>query len=283
VLRESDPLSIEVVDELGLLDTSVFLNTAGEPIALFGTETDDAFGGTSQDFRIFIVTDIHAALGADNPALVAEALSLLSTIDPQDIALLLENPVDLLEFTTVGGISVGRWGNGNLLAVDKNLTNPGVDEDSGIDSFSGNDSLHFIYGEAPGPIPTTGSAAYNFLVGTNSTSASGATIGNGATSGFISVNFSTADAFISMDVDHAGSLYSVSGNLMIDGASLFDTSVVASTGTAGSACNPSCTTFIDGGFAGPAPAMMPAMPGNIGIEYEIQETDAIIGVAGFAY
>ena len=70
---------------------------------------------------------------------------------------------------------------------------------------------------------------------------------------------------------------------MIDGDYLFDTSVVASTGTAGSACNLSCATIIDGSFMGPAPTMMPNMPNNIGIEYEIYETDVIIGVAGFAY
>ena len=72
---------------------------------------------------------------------------------------------------------------------------------------------------------------------------------------------------------------------MVDGLSVFSDAgtVTASTGTAGSACNPSCETVIDGLFMGPSPSTMPNMPNNIGIEYDIQETDVIIGVAGFAY
>ncbi len=276
--KETDPLSTDAVDAGNFFNLSLFLNGSGAPIGLLGTEEEDD-GITVETFRLFAVTDINAALDSDNPAVVAEALALLNTADPANIAKALENPAQILEFSASGDVGFGRWGNGNLLFVDKNLTDPGIDEDSGIISFSGDQSMHFIYGPDPGIIPTSGSATYNFLDGTQSTSISGATIGNGAIAGFINVNFGLSNASINMDVDHAGALYSVSGSLMIDGIALFDTGVVASTGAAGSVCNPSCTTFIDGGFAGPANGL--GEPTHIGIEYDINDTDVIIGVAAF--
>jgi hypothetical protein len=54
---------------------------------------------------------------------------------------------------------------------------------------------------------------------------------------------------------------------------------VATIGIRGSACNPMCPTYIDGGFAG---ELVSGTPEFIGLEYDIQETDVIIGVAAFS-
>ncbi len=73
---------------------------------------------------------------------------------------------------------------------------------------------------------------------------------------------------------------------MIDGVFLFDSlgGVTAQNITDMSgACYPSCDTFVEGSFIGPGSVSMPGMPNNIGVEYDIQETDVITGVVGFSY
>ncbi len=282
---ENDPNQLEG-EASALFDATVFKSSDGKPIAFFGKEEDDDnnTAGVPDLFETFATIDAAAALGADDETLAETVKIFLDAADRDQIDLFLENPASVGEFqTTDEGLSLGRWTDGNVLSVIKNLTTGAIDE-TGVDELTDFQSIHFIYGAAPGPIPTSGGASYNFTAGTASSSTSGATTGNGAITGFISVSFSTSDAFLNMDVDHNGSLYSLSGGLTIDGESLFDTnSVIASTGTAGSACNPSCNAIIDGGFAGPVAPSMPNMPNNIGIEYEILETDIITGVAGFSY
>ena len=56
--------------------------------------------------------------------------------------------------------------------------------------------------------------------------------------------------------------------------------VTATTTAAGSACNPNCMTHIDGVFAGTNDPS--GFPINLGIEYDIQDTDPVMGVAGFS-
>ena len=270
-----------------LFDTTVFKNSDGKPIAFLGIEEDDdSASGLIELTETFALIDPAAALGADDVTIAETVKEFLDAADPDKVDLFLQNPASVGEFqTTDEGLSLGRWTDGNVLSVFRNVSTGEIDE-TGFDELVDFQSIHFIYGEAAGPLPGTGFAIYNFTAGTSSTSNSGATIGNGVTNGFIGVSFSTADASVNFDVDHDGSLYSVSGALMIDTAngSLFDfNSVVAFTSTPGSACNPSCNTIIDGGFAGPVSPSMPNMPNNIGIEYEILETDIIMGVAGFSY
>lgn len=278
ISHDDDPM--DIVDSGGLFNVSLFLNGSNQPIGLLGTESD--FNGmTTENFRVFAVTDVAAALTSDNANLSAEALSLLNENTVQGF----DNPAQILEFMNIGTVSFARIGNGNLLFSDINLTNPGVDQESGIDPFVNNQSLHIIYGPEPGPIPTSGMGIYSFLTmgGTQSTSVSGATIGNGITGGSIFVDFSTSSASLGMNVDHNGDTYSVSGALMIDGNTLFDaspTSVTAMNITAMSgACYPSCPTFIDANFAGPTNGS--SQPSHILLGYDIRETDPIIGVGVF--
>lgn len=271
---------IESVEASDFSDVSIFKNSNGKPIAFFGTEEDDD-SGTVEIFEVFATIDPEAALGADDSTVASDVKKYLDEADTNLVNLFLENPAEVAEFaTTPEGLAVGRWANGRVLSVDRNLGS-GTFGATDVEELSGFQSIHFIYGEAAGPIPTVGSATYQLTTYTHSTSVSGDTIGDGAVpGGSISVFFSSANASINFDVDHGSTMYSIGGNLMIDGVRLQDTTVIASTGTPGSACNPSCNTFIDGLFLGPG---APSMPNNIGIEYDIQDTDVITSVAGFSY
>ena len=72
-------------------------------------------------------------------------------------------------------------------------------------------------------------------------------------------------------------LYNISDNEIRD---ITPGDVMAFTSAPGSACNPSCNTFIDGGFAG---TLDPSNnPIHLGIGYDIQDTDEVMGVAGFS-
>jgi len=147
---------------------------------------------------------------------------------------------------------------------------------------TGYQSVHLIFGpQLTTPIPTSGSATYTFMGGTQSTSLSGATIGQGVTSGTISISdFSTAEASLDMQVVH-GDTYNVSGTLSINPTNgLNPLNVTASTASpdTNSACYPSCMTYVQGGFTGPTSG---GIPQYVGITYAIQEHDPIIGVAAF--
>ena len=268
-----DQLSPGLVDVTAGFDGSLFFNDAGDLIGALFTEDND-LGGLE---RTFGTVDINSLLGGDDPAAVSEIQALLATADQNLIDQFKQNPAKVAEFElTPGGIGWGRFSNGSLISVDDG-------GDTELDELSGFQSIHFVFGPTPSSIPTVGSAVYNFVGGTQSTSVSGATIGQGATGGMLTVDFGTSSATLSMDVNHAGNLYFVSGDLLINAADneIFDLTngVFASTNTIGSACNPDCMVHIDGGFAGaPDPNGFPL---HAGIEYDIQESDIIIGVAGF--
>ena len=185
----------------------------------------------------------------------------------------------MTDFYTNGSSGMGRWTSGKILAY--NTSSATAD----VKTLTGNQSIPFIYGPDPGAIPTTGSATYTFVHGTQSTSLSGATIGNGVTSGNINVNFGTNSANLSMVVNHvntdnSGGDYNVSGPLALNAPSngIMDTGSVLATGGTG-ACASSCGVNIQGGFAGPTNAS--GNPSSIGIGYIINENDPITGVAGF--
>lgn len=102
-------------------------------------------------------------------------------------------------------------------------------------------------------------------------------------SGTISVDFGLGSGSINMVVDHIPSFpYTISGALNVVPADneIFDQfpGLNTTTSAPGSACNPMCDAFLDGGFAGPSNA---GVPDFVGIEYDIQDTDVVMGVAGF--
>ena len=267
-----DPTQTDGFDVVSGSGGSLFVNGNGQGIGALFTE-DDA--GTLE--RTFGTVDINAMLGGDDPAAVAEVQSLLATADASLVDKFKQKPATVAEYhLTPGGIGWGRFANGFLVSVDDHN---GTD----LHELTGNQSVHFIFGPMPQSFPGTGRAVYNFVGGTQSTSVSGATIGNGVTGGQLAVDFGGSSATIAMHVDHAGSFYTVSGDLGVNLAKneIFDLTngVTAITTTLGSACIQGCITHIDGGFAGaPDPGGFPL---HAGIVYDIHESDIITGAAGF--
>ncbi|MFQ5659947.1 MAG: FecR domain-containing protein [Gammaproteobacteria bacterium] len=286
LINPTDPN--DPVDTTLGINTSVFFNANGEPIGAILTDTK--FG----NIRTFGTIDLNAMLGGDDPATVAEVNALLALGDPAVIATFQQNPATLAEFTVTGGLSTGRWANGRFLSLEP--PGPGVSNPAEVDVLTGFQSLHFVFGQEPPPLPTLGTASYNLINSTNSTSVDGATIGQGATGGFIAVNFGMSTGFINMDVTHNSVNYLVSGNLTIqaNNNSIFDQffNVIASTTNGNSACNPDCLTEIDGAFIGPGIGTNNT-PQYLGLEYDISERNdtatgatigpgaEITGVAGF--
>ncbi len=262
---------LEPVDIFSGDNPAMFLNDSGGLIGLVATDDED--GG-----RTFGTIDIDAMLGGDNTTAVSEFNSLLGQADPLQISRFRENQATLAESVfNSGGLSWGRWSNGLILSFDT------FDGQTELDELTGNQSLHYIFGPEPASIPTMGQALYDFIGGTRSTSLSGATIGQGVTGGNIAVDFASSNGFLQMDVLHNSTEYFVAGQLIVGNNEIFDQTngVFATTTASGSACNPDCPTFIDGGFAGPADSSGP--PKHIGIEYDIHEDDIITGVAGFGF
>ena len=192
----------------------------------------------------------------------------------------------MLEFDSIGDVFWFRWGDGLILSLDQLsdgtvLTN--------VDELSGNQSLHVVVGPEPSGIPTLGTAIYDFAGGTQSTSVSGATIGEGVTAGFVGIDFLSSSGFLQMNVLHDSIDYLISGNLGLVASenALFDNEfggvgVIASTNVAGSACNPDCIVELDGGFVGESFEFQSELfPKYLGFEYDIAETDEITGVAAF--
>ena len=226
--------------------------------------------------------DIAGLLGGDDPASVAEVNALLAGADQTQVEAFLGAPAKAVESViNPVGIAWGRWADGNVLIMDET----GHTE---VQQLTDNQSIHFIFGPEPPLIPNTGYASYGFLGGTHSTSASGATLGDGVLDGGIYVYFSDASAFLGMDVGHNGGVYSVYGTLQIDAA---DNHITGMPGQVSAymydnparfntICGDGCSAYLEGGFAGPMDTQ--GNPANIGIAYGIGERDPITGVAAFS-
>jgi hypothetical protein len=262
-------------------DASIFIDGNDNVIGALGTETFDPPDVlTTVDARIVNTIDLTLMQAGDNSTAVAEVNSLIgqqTTGDQAVIEAYVSGATTIADSTLniTDGFGWGRWTSGTLLAFD---ATPGTE----VNTLTGEQSTHFIFGQAPlGPIATSGNATYTFVGGTRSTSASGSTIGTGVTTGSIGVDFGRGNGTIGMNVDHAGTVYNVSGSMNVlpaDGV-IFDNIVTAMT-TSGN-CNTGCQTFIDGGFAGPDSSTT-GIPKYIGIEYDIQDIDVVMGVAGFS-
>jgi hypothetical protein len=271
-----DALEPDGVDIVFGYNVSLFVSSNQVSGVLFTEENDFPPPAT---FRVFATVDKDSVLGGDDPTSVEEAQAFLAAADSAQIAIFdAGTPATITDsaFFPDFGFGWGRWTNGLIFSTDDDSPPETIAE-----GLTGNQSLHFIFGQDPGVIATSGSASYGFIGGTRSTSADGSTIGNGVTSGTININFA-GSGDINMMVDHIADFpYTVFGTLNVISAdnAIFDVGVTATTGDSGSACFSSgCAMFMDGGFAGPAVA---GVPGHIGIEYDIQDTDVVMGVAGF--
>ena len=188
-----------------------------------------------------------------------------------------------------GRVLPGRWyclgplggDGGNVLVVDVDIVAGSSGGNKTVEklTFAGNQSLAFVTGDAPATPLQGATGTYQFIGGTQSTTASGATIGQGVTSGELIFDFGSLLGTVAMTVNHLID-YNVTGFLEIDDTNprlFFDTDVTAI--TTGGNCDTGCTTFIDGGFAG---ALSGASPAHAGLEYDIADpVDGILGVAAF--
>lgn len=274
----------EEQDGVGVINApefSLFVRDSdGVIVGLYLLEEEDSPDGSDFLTAVVATTDPDAVRGGDNPDVVNAAGSLLALADQQMVAFVEEKRAVVADQFLSDGIGWFRFTDGRILVVED-------DEDAAhVEDLTRNQSIHFIFGPPPPPLPTSGFAFYDFFGGTQSTSLSGETIGKGAVEGEISVDFGRSEAFLSMKVDHASLEYFVQGLLNVNTGGdndIFDYQVFASTSvpTPDSACYPQCPVLLDGGFAGPA--VSEGFPEFIGFEYEIYEDDPIIGVAGFQF
>jgi len=270
------------VDMVAGTQATVFVGDSGY-VGILSTQHDQ---NSSQMQRSIGTVDIAAVLGGDDAASVQEVETLLQGADQTTVEQFLADPAHIAESTiNPVGIGWGRWANGQVLIMD----------DSGhteARQLTGNQSVHFVFGPEPPMIPTTGTATYGFLGGTQSTSLSGATIGDGVIGGIIDVYFGDAYAFLGMGVSHAGNLYDISGPLSVAPAGQNQISDIPEAVTAqiysrtGFVLNgpcggyPGCITHIQGRFAGPMDDN--SNPANLGITYTIDTQDPITGAAAFS-
>jgi hypothetical protein len=276
-----DPARNEPVNVVTGTRATFFANEKGF-IGVLASVDDDT---GSSPLRSVGTIDIAAMLGGDDTASVAEVNSLLSAANQSQVAEFLSDPARAAESViNPVGIAWGRWTDGRVLIMDET----GHTE---AQQLTGYQSIHFIFGPEPPVIPNMGYAYYGFLGGTRSTSASGASIGDGVLDGTIYVQFAEALAYLGMDVGHNGGIYNVYGQLQVDGADNHITSAIPGGIAAYMYDNPAhfntvcggeigCPAQIEGGFTGPSDTQ--GNPANIGIQYSIGERDPITGVAAFS-
>ncbi|MEX2352727.1 MAG: hypothetical protein WD709_00975, partial [Gammaproteobacteria bacterium] len=270
------PDDTEPPEQVGITlgyEASIFLDADDNLIGTLFTEDEDGF-----PFRVAATVDLDAMLKGDDPASVFEAQALLTLADPGVVNdFLASTPASVTDSVLNGdGFGWGRWTDGAILVYDDS-------EATELVQLNDDQSIHFIYGPDPGMLPTFGMAYYEFAGGTRSTSAGGGSIGVGVVSGDISVYFGDGFGSINMQVNHiAGFPYDINGSLLFMPSKnhIFDDGVMATTLDGSSLCFSGCPVFIDGAFAVPGEGIN-APPGFIGIEYDIQDTDVVTGVAGF--
>jgi hypothetical protein len=188
-----------------------------------------------------------------------------------------------------GALFIARWSNGTYIdSLDGTPTSI---------ALGANQGFHFAYGTSAAfpSAPTAAVAQYSFTHTTASTSASGATLGAGVTSGTVTVDFADPviggypSASVSMSVQHGLGIYNVNApNMPIIVTPASDgglNPVFQGAGTAqnfySSACYSACGVDVAGFLSGSKPSSIGPIPSDAGLTYTIQDTDPIHGAAGF--
>ncbi|MGB5440478.1 MAG: hypothetical protein WBN90_12625, partial [Gammaproteobacteria bacterium] len=251
-----------------------------------GLEFDE---DTSETFFVAVTIDPEgtlAVMDADPNVVAAQGLIADAQVsDPGLVADVVASPAKLAEYFRGDGFAYGRWADGNVLVVDEDIVGgvPGGNKTVDKIGLSGYQSLAFVTGDSPAAPLEGATGRYTFIGGTQSTTVSGATIGDGVTGGTIDFYFDAVPyGSINMTVNHLTD-YNVSGGMAIDMDNpglFFDTGVTAT--TVGGNCDAGCATFIDGGFAGALTGGPGGSPAHAGLEYDIYDpVDGILGVAVF--
>jgi hypothetical protein len=272
-------------DETGSVGDFDVVLLGGRPIASIATLSLGDGGETFRftEINTTSVDQIRALVSTIDDGFREERLALLAQVDPELESLLNANPAELAakDFGTDGVLTYGRFVDGHLLNftffefIDANGSAE-AEFESELLTLSGFQSWHFIYGADPGPVASSALASYVFSGGTFSTSVSGATIGDGVTAGRLDWDFLLGEGALSMTVSHAGFQWLVDGSLRadldVDDRAFFDDDVTAS-GKGGTV-----SAEISGFFAGPSKGGVPIAAG---LNYVLEDSDPIIGVAGF--
>jgi hypothetical protein len=241
---------------------TVYLNGGGQPIG--GIDTDPVTGQ-----RILHTIDLKAMTSVADAQAAAEAQNLAAIGNPAQITYFEQKPATIAEAGSDGILYWGRWSNGRLLEIH-------ASGQTTVTDLTGYQSEHFVFGPDPGPLPTSGTATYTFVAGTQSTSDDGSTIGQGVTGGGITVDFGTATGGVGMTVSHGGVNYTVGGPLSFNGPFFKGNQDYAYGGSG--ACASTCPAQIDGILAGSGNG---GPPPRAGLGYSIGETSPIAGVATF--
>jgi hypothetical protein len=173
------------------------------------------------------------------------------------------------DFGTDGILAWGRW--------TGNVTANGTPQ-----SYSANQGLHYVIGMPTPTMPTTGTATYSLIGATRPTDVSGV-MAPGTFTGSLNVTFGATHTIgVSYTVAIGGGTYVVNHTGTGTGSSFSQTGTGnfasgAFAGSSGSVCTGSCSSFVQGFFAG-------ASAERAGIGYHISDTIVgknIIGTAAF--
>ena len=251
-------------------DSQVFSQAPIGPLA--GAFSSDA-GGVSSSVDVFS-TGFPATMIADSLFGATHSAELVTAHNEDSFS--------------DGTLFITRWTGGTVRETLNGSANDFT--------LSGNQSVHLIGGVPSSSMPSgvSAQATYDFIPGsaTHSTTASGATIGNGVTGGQITVDFYSQYVQVNMDVSHGLSLYNVYGSGPVDEVvtSLAKYHTFDLTGDAldvgnrlGQCASISCSADLSGVLAGTTASSIGNVPAEAGLVYKIYDMDPVSGAAGFKF
>jgi len=165
------------------------------------------------------------------------------------------------------GLNWGRWqGTGSTIA--QTVGNEVIHNDGG--------NLHYIYGNVPSSMPTSGQVSYAPIGGTRPTDSATGAVGTLVSAGTINVNFTTAQlALTGLAVGFNSATYTMAGSTSILNNQFSTAPVGVNVGCAGAGCQSLIAGNFTGFFAGPGGA-------GIGLDYYFNTRGGVIeGVAGY--
>ena len=265
-------------------NVNVVVNGAGNIVGFSTGPGSDGLG--NQQFGL-LTQNLQAYRAAALAAGRTDILALLDQgLDPAVAAALAQNPASIVEYASAANqtITYGRFAGGNLLEFNA-FSSGGVSPFSYVnrlEALTGQESRHFILGTAVVGTPSNVIGTYSFSGGSASTSASGATIGQGVISGSLQWDFMLSEGVLNMLVRHGTTDYTVSGGVGPgEGPNLFSDIAGESVSAFDGVSN--YLTSIRGFFAGAvsSSAGTSGAPLGAGLQYTINTPDPILGTAAF--
>ena len=177
--------------------------------------------------------------------------------------------VDAGRDASAAGLNWGRWqGQGSTIRQQ-------LPDGTTANNDGGN--LHYIYGNVPVALPTSGQAMYVPVGGTRPTDSATGTVGTLISAGTINVDFHQAQASLSgLAVGFTDATYTLGGTASIVNGQFSTAGPGGTAGCTGASCRPLVAGNFAGFFAGPGGA-------GIGLDYYFNTRGGgvIEGVAGY--